>query len=223
MFKEDREKARNLRSQGLSLNQIVKEVNHTKGTILAWVKDIIVSDEQRKIWLVKPRKTIQIKKQAYLDSIGYKKENTKPDENYNPKEIGEMSVAQILAHLVSAGKTVLTPFGDNKRYDLVVEEDGKFYRIQCKTARFKGDHIIFRTKSNNWNSGKNKNYLGQIDLFAVYFREQNQVYLLDVNDCPTSVCLLRLVAPFGKCNNPSKMAEGYKFIHGKSIKDYLVN
>ena len=221
MFKEDREKARNLRSQGLSLNQIVKEVNHTKGTILAWVKDIIVSDEQRKIWLVKPRKTIQIKKQAYLDSIGYKKENTKPDENYNPKEIGEMSVAQILAHLVSAGKTVLTPFGDNKRYDLVVEENGKFYRIQCKTACFKGDHIKFSTKSTNWNSGKQRSYIGEIDLFAVYFREQNIVYLLDVNLCAKGECNLRLIAPFNRSNKPSKMAEDYKFVYGKLIKDYL--
>jgi len=223
MFKEAREKARELRSQGLSLNQIVKEIPHSKSTISLWVRDISISDEQRKIWLTKAQQTNKIRKETYLQSIGYKEQKTKIDQNYNPKEIGEISVAQILAHLVSAGKTVLTPFGDNKRYDLVVEEDGKFYRIQCKTARFKGDHIIFRTKSNNWNSGKNKNYLGQIDLFAVYFREQNQVYLLDVNDCPTSVCLLRLVAPFGKCNNPSKMAEGYKFIHGKSIKDYLVN
>src|SRR5260370_8728155 len=51
-----------------------------------------------------------------------------------PKAIGERSQAHIIARLLDVGSNVLTPYGDNTRYDLGIEDpDGNFYRIQCKT------------------------------------------------------------------------------------------
>src|SRR5260370_37668620 len=53
----------------------------------------------------------------------------------NNKTIGERSEAIIIAKFLEVGYGVLTPFGDNRRYDLVIEgADGNFYRIQCKTG-----------------------------------------------------------------------------------------
>jgi hypothetical protein len=40
-----------------------------------------------------------------------------------------------MAALLRRGKKVLMPFSDNCRYDIVVEENGSFTRIQCKTGR----------------------------------------------------------------------------------------
>ena len=58
----------------------------------------------------------------------------------NPKAIGERSQAHISARLLDVGYNVLTPYGDNTRYDLVIgDADGKFYRIQCKTGRSNGE------------------------------------------------------------------------------------
>ena len=39
----------------------------------------------------------------------------------NPKAIGERSQAAIIFKLLEAGYNVLTPYGDNTRYDLVIE------------------------------------------------------------------------------------------------------
>jgi hypothetical protein len=51
------------------------------------------------------------------------------------KSTGERSEAIIMGRLVATGYTVLMPFGENKRYDLVIEDaDRQFWRVQCKTA-----------------------------------------------------------------------------------------
>src|SRR5215831_7169838 len=67
---------------------------------------------------------------------------------------GAESEAVIAAALIQAGYTVLTPNGYMHRYDLVIEDaDGKFWRIQCKTAwlgpdgnvlYFKGISILYK-------------------------------------------------------------------------------
>ena len=55
----------------------------------------------------------------------------RPDSNKK----GQISEAAIAARLLQAGYVVLTPYGGTQRYDLVVEDaDGKFWRIQCKSA-----------------------------------------------------------------------------------------
>jgi len=54
----------------------------------------------------------------------------------NTSKIGQVSVAQIICPLSNLGKYIYLPFGDHYRSDLVIEdEDGRFSRIQCKTAR----------------------------------------------------------------------------------------
>jgi PD-(D/E)XK endonuclease len=48
---------------------------------------------------------------------------------------GTESEMIIATELVRAGYTVLTPHGYMHRYDLVIEDaDGRFWKIQCKTA-----------------------------------------------------------------------------------------
>ena len=43
---------------------------------------------------------------------------------------------------------MLIPFGDNQRYDLVVEREGNFVRVQCKTGRVRKEgQILFNTCS----------------------------------------------------------------------------
>ena len=42
----------------------------------------------------------------------------------NPKAIGEMTEAVILAHLILRGDGVLLPFGNNQRYDMVIDRGG---------------------------------------------------------------------------------------------------
>ena len=117
----------------------------------------------------------------------------------NQKAIGERSQAYILAKLLEIGYNVLTPYGDNTRYDLVIEDaDGKFWRVQCKTGRSNGEYINFapaslyyHTRAGRTTHGS-KSYHGQIDYFAVYCPENKGVYLIPVDHAGISQMNLRL-------------------------------
>ncbi len=74
-------------------------------------------------------------------------------ERFNHKEMGERSEAVVIGRLVYAGYTVLKPYGENQRYDLVIEDaDRRFWRVQCKTAWLSKDQktIHFNTCSNHY-------------------------------------------------------------------------
>jgi hypothetical protein len=131
----------------------------------------------------------------------------KDDSNKrNTNRTGEISESAIMTRFLELGYEVMTPYGGNQRYDLVVEDaDGQVWRIQCKTARMnKGRTILtFNTSISNV-TGKNRqprNYRGQCDYFAVYNAELRKVYLISVDRVGISTASLRL-AP-GK-NNQEK-------------------
>jgi hypothetical protein len=88
----------------------------------------------------------------------------------------------ILARLVQSYGTVLVPFGDGCRYDLVVEIEGKFQRVQCKTGRLRDGTVVFKTCSIVPGTGKSRAYTDEIDLFGIYCLEIDQVYLVPVGD-----------------------------------------
>src|SRR5579859_4200387 len=119
----------------------------------------------------------------------------------NHKAIGERSQAHITARLLDVGYGVLLPFGDNGRYDLVIENaDGQFYRIQCKTGWLEndGDYIEFATASTYYHTkaGRTgygrKDYRGQVDYFAVYCPDTKGTYLVPIDNLPTTSAVLRL-------------------------------
>lgn len=141
---------------------------------------------------------------------------------YNPKGIGQKSEAQILALFLKNNMKVLLPFGDNERYDLVVEEKGDFIRVQCKTGRFTdANTFLFKPCSTNWNTKKSKTYTGDIDIFAVYVRELDSVYVFSIKGIPnTSSCQIRLTKTKSGRIKGVRLAENYLFQPGKSLRDY---
>ena len=112
----------------------------------------------------------------------------------NSKVVGDVSEAAVIAALLKSGMNVLMPFGDRNRYDVVVERDVKFERIQIKTGRQKGKVVIFNTKSSTRVCGKrvDKGYEGQIESFAVYHRELDRVYVVPVKLAAKGNSRLRL-------------------------------
>ena len=52
----------------------------------------------------------------------------------HPKRVCDISQAKVMAALVAVGRSILLPFGENTRYDLVIDEGGRFVRLQCKTG-----------------------------------------------------------------------------------------
>ena len=135
----------------------------------------------------------------------------------NPKAVGERSEAIILARLIEVGYNILTPFGDNQRYDLLIEDvDEKFWRVQCKTGRSNGEYIEFapaslyyHTRAGRTTHGS-KDYHGQIDYFAVYCPETRGVYLIPVDHAGVSQMNLRLTPTANKQKKGVRWAKDYE-------------
>ncbi|MGW6602571.1 group I intron-associated PD-(D/E)XK endonuclease [Streptomyces sp. NPDC055036] len=56
-------------------------------------------------------------------------------EKLGPRAGGELTEAIVLAGLIEYGHSVASPFGDNKRYDMVADDCEQLRRVQVKTAR----------------------------------------------------------------------------------------
>jgi hypothetical protein len=94
----------------------------------------------------------------------------------NSKNKGDISEAKTLFEFQKKGIPVLIPWGDNLRYDMVIELNNNFYRVQVKTANeIKSGSIICYTRSSDNHCCKVKglrDYQGQVDYFVFY----NQVF-----------------------------------------------
>jgi hypothetical protein len=62
----------------------------------------------------------------------------------HPKVVGDRSTLAIMVALHELGLPLLTPYGENTRYDLVIEIGGKLTRVQCKTGRLRKGAVFFR-------------------------------------------------------------------------------
>lgn len=113
----------------------------------------------------------------------------------HPVDVGERSEAIIFAELVKRGHRVLIPYGNNHRYDLVVDVGGRFLRAQCKTGRLRGGVVRFNTASTRANTLRTYTTpydADQIDLFLIYCPDTDRVYALDVDEAASSNGRLRV-------------------------------
>ena len=110
----------------------------------------------------------------------------------NSKAVGEVAEGLILGKLLSLGYVVLIPFGNNQRYDLVVDKGFGFLKAQCKSATIRNGCVCFAACSTNGFTGKSQNYKGQIDMFLVYCKEINKYYEVPVDDIGVKTGYLRI-------------------------------
>jgi hypothetical protein len=110
----------------------------------------------------------------------------------NPKAVGERSEGIVLGELIRLGCPVSLPFGNNQRYDLIVDEQGVLVRVQVKTAHWHEGSIMFKTSSVNGFTGKHRTYEGQADVFMSYSPHTDKVYRVPVSECGPSAVSLRV-------------------------------
>jgi len=107
----------------------------------------------------------------------------------HPKRIGDRSTLAVMLALHDAGLDLLLPFGENTRYDLVVDLDSRLVRVQCKTGRLRNGAVFFATCSAYGHhrnpQAHRRDYADQIDYFAVYCPETGGVYLIPIEDVPS--------------------------------------
>ncbi|MFD1565515.1 group I intron-associated PD-(D/E)XK endonuclease [Haloarchaeobius amylolyticus] len=112
----------------------------------------------------------------------------------NSKSIGDETESRALSKLIAHGYSVSVPFGDNDRYDLVVDDEDGLYRLQCKTAwSNKRNTLRFNIHSQTTKDGDyhEHTYHGSIDAFLVYYPANGQFYWIDAADATEQKMELR--------------------------------
>lgn len=126
------------------------------------------------------------------------------DAKRDTKRIGNISEIAVMAALVKKHRAVLVPWGENDRYDLVVEDQGTFKRIQCKTGRLKQGNsvIIFNTESQS-KAGR-QSYRGQVEYIGVYCPTLDTSYLVPIELLGTRGSMRLLPTKKNWKNNPKQ-------------------
>ncbi|MFN0154962.1 MAG: group I intron-associated PD-(D/E)XK endonuclease [Gaiella sp.] len=118
----------------------------------------------------------------------------------HPKRVGDRSTLAVMLALASTGLDISVPFGENCRYDLVIDDGDRLLRVQCKTGRLRNGGVNFATCSTYAHHRSSlqarRDYQGQIDAFAVYCPETLAVYFVPLADVPVrNVAQLRTAPP----------------------------
>lgn len=102
----------------------------------------------------------------------------------NTKDKGNIGEAIVLAEFVKRQIQVSIPFGDNARYDLIADFNGKLNKIQIKyCSRVSENNSFVCQCSSSTNHTTNKHlstYENDVDYIAFYLTSINQVLLVPI-------------------------------------------
>lgn len=130
---------------------------------------------------------------------------------FTTNDIGERAQGIILAEVMKYGYTVLIPFGEGRRYDMVIEKDAQFFRLQCKSGRYINGVIRFNACSSNWFNKTRKRYTREeIDYFAVYCEYTGKIYLVPVEDIVSTDGVLRIEPTANNQTKDVRWAQDYE-------------
>ena len=90
------------------------------------------------------------------------------------------------------GYTISLPINDTQWYDLVVEKDGKFYTVQCKTTQTENGDIDFRSTGGT-NGGVYDNLLNHSELDYLFCVNKDlNMWLIPIKDIQQNRKSIRL-------------------------------
>ena len=98
---------------------------------------------------------------------------------------GDIVEQAVILYALKQGWGVLRPIGDRLPYDLVLDVDGKFIRIQVKSAWFdtaRQNYVVDnrRTKTNRRIMLREKYQESDFDFAVVYIEEINVFYIIPI-------------------------------------------
>ena len=115
----------------------------------------------------------------------------------NTKEVGNLTELQCLTGLYELGCDVSIPFGNSQKYDLIMDWNGKLYKVQVKHAHdHDGEFFTFKTRWQGHNAAgytQTKYTKEDIDFFATFYN--GHIYLVPVEECSGAEKTIRLVPP----------------------------
>lgn len=99
----------------------------------------------------------------------------------NTKQKGDITELECITYFYKLGFDISIPYGENSRYDFIVDNGKDLLKIQCKTCQIKKDSIIVPCRSIRTNRKRNRVILytkAEIDYFATFYN--GRCYLIDV-------------------------------------------
>ena len=122
---------------------------------------------------------------------------------------GNATEAAVLNAFVERGFDVLLPFGGGHAYDLAIHIEGRFLRVQCKTARERGGCLAFNSRTTDHGRGRLP-YDGLAELFGVFAPSTKGVYLVPVRAAPAYISHLRTEPPRNSQKRGVRFAADYE-------------
>lgn len=125
---------------------------------------------------------------------------------------GDMTEATVLAELKRRDVSVSLPFGDNERYDMVVETPGGWlFRAQVKTGWKRDGTVVFKGYSQHTNTEGNtyKQYADGIDCFLVYSHDEERLFLVWEEEVGSNMAI-RIEEPEQR-HRTANWADDYEF------------
>ncbi|MEO9262714.1 MAG: group I intron-associated PD-(D/E)XK endonuclease, partial [Candidatus Baltobacteraceae bacterium] len=104
------------------------------------------------------------------------------------------------------------PFGENHRYDLIIDGVDGLKKIQVKTGRLRNGAVLFNCCSSHTHRGgpASRPYAGEIDFFAVYCAEIDSAYLVPIDRAAATLGTLRIVPPSNGQSKRVRWADDYR-------------
>lgn len=119
------------------------------------------------------------------------------------KEKGRAGMSAAIAYFGMNGYTVSIPLNDTQDYDLVIEKDGIFQKVQCKATGSTDGKIDFRLKS-----GKTHSTLGNLietNIDILFCLNQNKTMFVipfeDILNSSNKACIHLKEEPLSKFAN----------------------
>jgi hypothetical protein len=104
----------------------------------------------------------------------------------NSKNKGSISEVSILLYFLKMGYTVSIPWGENAKYDLIVDDGQGLKRVQVKTGRLRRGSVLFQLCSVYYDSKSSKCTVhkykdGDTDIFAIFCPDNGKIYIVPVS------------------------------------------
>lgn len=133
----------------------------------------------------------------------------------NSKTKGQLGEAKALYEFQKYNIPVCIPWGDNERYDLIAEFDGKFNRIQVKVSNDETNGSVTcycRSSTNHTTNKKLTTYDNEIDYFVFVNLTHDLIALVpfEVTKGKQSICL-RVTPPANGQTKNVKFFKDYSF------------
>lgn len=114
----------------------------------------------------------------------------------NTNQIGNLGELKVIETCLKNGIQVFLPFGDGNTVDMILVVNGKCLKAQVKsTETGKDDGVltfnVSSAKSTRTNGERHHYTKDEIDIFLLYSFVYDEVYILSVQDAPTSSIMLR--------------------------------